>query len=156
MQKPSIPKGTRDFGPVQVARRNYIFGVIRRVFEKFGRDWEGRRKGARARERETCIAIWLCFQKISAKRANIGSAQQETAQLEAQAYEIEQKTSLAHEVKTVLDSWVRYEGQVKQRQQQELAASIISKIDKELQNPKVLEQILKQSVADVERKCSFT
>jgi histidyl-tRNA synthetase len=36
MQKPSIPKGTRDFGPVQVARRNYIFGVIRRVFEKFG------------------------------------------------------------------------------------------------------------------------
>ncbi|OON70275.1 histidine--tRNA ligase [Hymenobacter sp. CRA2] len=36
VQKPSIPKGTRDFGPVQVARRNYIFGVIRRVFEKFG------------------------------------------------------------------------------------------------------------------------
>ena len=36
VQKPSIPKGTRDFGPVQVARRNYIFGIIRRVFEKFG------------------------------------------------------------------------------------------------------------------------
>ncbi|AYA36662.1 histidine--tRNA ligase [Hymenobacter oligotrophus] len=35
-QKPSIPRGTRDFGPQQVARRNYIFGVIRRVFEKFG------------------------------------------------------------------------------------------------------------------------
>ncbi|RAK69675.1 histidine--tRNA ligase [Hymenobacter edaphi] len=36
VQKPSTPRGTRDFGPVQVARRNYIFGVIRRVFEKFG------------------------------------------------------------------------------------------------------------------------
>jgi histidyl-tRNA synthetase len=36
VQKPSIPKGTRDFGPAVVARRNYIFGVIRRVFEKFG------------------------------------------------------------------------------------------------------------------------
>ncbi|GAA4388085.1 histidine--tRNA ligase [Hymenobacter koreensis] len=36
MQKPSIPKGTRDFGPQQVARRNYIFGTVRRVFEKFG------------------------------------------------------------------------------------------------------------------------
>ena len=35
-QKPSIPRGTRDFGPAVVARRNYIFGVIRRVFEKFG------------------------------------------------------------------------------------------------------------------------
>ncbi|WP_188557513.1 histidine--tRNA ligase [Hymenobacter glacieicola] len=35
-QKPSIPRGTRDFGPAVVARRNYIFGVIRHVFEKFG------------------------------------------------------------------------------------------------------------------------
>jgi histidyl-tRNA synthetase len=36
VQKPSIPRGTRDFGPAVVARRNYIFGVIRHVFEKFG------------------------------------------------------------------------------------------------------------------------
>lgn len=52
----------------------------------------------------------------------------------------------------MLDSWVRYEGQVKQRQQKELADSIIAKITKELENPKVLEKILSQSVADVERK----
>ncbi|KAK5111059.1 atp4 subunit B of the stator stalk of mitochondrial F1F0 ATP synthase [Meristemomyces frigidus] len=75
----------------------------------------------------------------------------ETAQLEAQAYELEQKTAIAAEAKAVLDSWVRYEGQVKQRQQRELAESIIAKISKELENPKVLDQILKQSVADVER-----
>ena len=50
----------------------------------------------------------------------------------------------------MLDSWVRYEGQVKQRQQKELAESIISKITKELENPKTLQQILNQSVADVE------
>lgn len=54
------------------------------------------------------------------------------------------------EAKTVLDSWVRYEGQVKQRQQKELAESIIAKIQKELENPKVLQQILTQSIADVE------
>ena len=35
-EKPSIPKGTRDFGPAVVVRRNYIFGVIKRTFEKFG------------------------------------------------------------------------------------------------------------------------
>ncbi len=35
-EKPSIPQGTRDFGPEKMARRNYIFGVIRNVFEKFG------------------------------------------------------------------------------------------------------------------------
>ncbi|EPS31509.1 ATP synthase subunit 4 [Penicillium oxalicum] len=75
----------------------------------------------------------------------------ETAQLEAQAYELEQRTALAAEAKTVLDSWVRYEGQVKQRQQRELAETIIGKIQKELENPKVLQQILQQSVADVER-----
>jgi len=36
MSKPSIPKGTRDFGPVQMARRNFIFSTIRSTFEKFG------------------------------------------------------------------------------------------------------------------------
>lgn len=77
---------------------------------------------------------------------------QETAQLESQAYELEQRTALAHEAKQVLDSWVRYESQVKQRQQRELAESIIGKIQKELENPKVLQQILQQSVADVERE----
>lgn len=75
----------------------------------------------------------------------------ETAKLEAQAYELEQKTALAHEAKTVLDSWVRYEGQVKQRQQRELAESIIAKVKKELESPKALAQILQQSVADVEK-----
>lgn len=50
---------------------------------------------------------------------------------------------------------MRYEGQVKQRQQRELAETVIGKIQKELESPKVLQQILQQSVADVERKfCS--
>jgi hypothetical protein len=41
---------------------------------------------------------------------------------------------------------------VKIRQQKELSESIIAKIQKELENPKVLQQILQQSVTDVERK----
>jgi histidyl-tRNA synthetase len=35
-QKPSIPKGTRDFSPSEVAKRNYIFSTIRQVFETYG------------------------------------------------------------------------------------------------------------------------
>ncbi len=35
-QKPSIPKGTRDFNPEQVAKRNYIFQTIQKQFETFG------------------------------------------------------------------------------------------------------------------------
>lgn len=36
MIKPTIPKGTRDFSPEIVRRRNYIFQIIRTVFEKYG------------------------------------------------------------------------------------------------------------------------
>ena len=34
--KPSIPKGTRDFSPIEVSKRNYIIGIMRSHFEKFG------------------------------------------------------------------------------------------------------------------------
>ncbi|MDF1550380.1 MAG: histidine--tRNA ligase [Bacteroidales bacterium] len=35
-QKPSIPKGTRDFSPEEMVKRNYIFDTIKSVFKKFG------------------------------------------------------------------------------------------------------------------------
>ena len=36
MSKPSIPEGVRDFSPVQVAKRTYIFDTIKKVFTKYG------------------------------------------------------------------------------------------------------------------------
>ena len=36
IQKPSIPKGTRDFSPAEMMRRQYIFDTIRRVFRAYG------------------------------------------------------------------------------------------------------------------------
>jgi len=35
-QNPSIPKGTRDFGPIEMAKRNYIFNTIREVYALYG------------------------------------------------------------------------------------------------------------------------
>lgn len=35
-QKPSIPKGTRDFGPMEMAKRNYIFNTIKDVYALYG------------------------------------------------------------------------------------------------------------------------
>src|SRR6056297_2873549 len=35
-QKPSIPKGTRDFSPVEMVKRNFIFDTIKTVFKQFG------------------------------------------------------------------------------------------------------------------------
>src|SRR2546423_12345648 len=34
--KPSIPKGTRDFSPTEMVRRNFIFDTIKKVYQKFG------------------------------------------------------------------------------------------------------------------------
>ncbi|MCZ2474161.1 histidine--tRNA ligase [Aquirufa ecclesiirivi] len=36
MQKPSNARGTRDFGPKEMAKRNYVFNIIRKHFEQFG------------------------------------------------------------------------------------------------------------------------
>jgi len=36
MQKPSIPKGTRDFSPAEMVRRQYIFDTIKRIFRLYG------------------------------------------------------------------------------------------------------------------------
>ena len=36
MQKPSIPKGTRDFSPEEMAKRNYIFDTIKEVYKLYG------------------------------------------------------------------------------------------------------------------------
>jgi len=36
MEKPTLPKGTRDFGPAQMAKRQFIFDTIKKVFQKYG------------------------------------------------------------------------------------------------------------------------
>lgn len=75
----------------------------------------------------------------------------DTVSLEAKAFELKQQVDLAAEAKAVLDSWVRYEGQVRQQQQTELAESLISKIEKEVNTKKFQDAVLKQAIADVER-----
>ena len=36
MEKLSIPKGTRDFLPAQMVKRNYLFDTLRSIFKKYG------------------------------------------------------------------------------------------------------------------------
>ena len=36
MAKPSIPKGTRDFSPMEMSKRNYIFDTIKQVYQLYG------------------------------------------------------------------------------------------------------------------------
>jgi histidyl-tRNA synthetase len=36
VQKPSLPRGTRDFGPAQMVKRNFIFDTVKKTFQKYG------------------------------------------------------------------------------------------------------------------------
>ena len=76
----------------------------------------------------------------------------ETARIEAQVFELDQKVKFAAEAKSVLDSWVRYELTQRQREQAEMADHVAQRVQRELSNPKFQQQILQQSIAEVERK----
>ncbi|KAG9307603.1 hypothetical protein G9A89_023168 [Geosiphon pyriformis] len=74
----------------------------------------------------------------------------ETARLEAEAFELKQKAELAAEVKSVLDAWVRYEASIREREQRALANTVIEKIKRNLQDTKFQQQILNESIAEIE------
>lgn len=63
-----------------------------------------------------------------------------------------QKVQLASEVKSVLDSWVRYEQQAKESEQAELAKTVIANVLKNIQDEKTQKDILVGAVAEVERE----
>ncbi|RKP13265.1 hypothetical protein BJ684DRAFT_20227 [Piptocephalis cylindrospora] len=75
----------------------------------------------------------------------------EMAEMEAKAFELKQKSALSHEIRSVLDSWVRYETSVREREQKDLAEQVISRVRAALEDPKAQKQIMSQCLADVER-----
>lgn len=74
----------------------------------------------------------------------------ETAQVEKEAFELSQRTALAAEVKTVLDSWVRFEAQERESEQKHLASTVIDKVMASLKDEKTQKQILDNAIAEVE------
>ena len=74
----------------------------------------------------------------------------EMADMEAQAFELRQRVQLASEVRSVLDSWVRYEAGVREREQKKVADSVVERVMKQLEDAKVQREILAQSLKDVE------
>ncbi|KAI9482519.1 hypothetical protein BDB00DRAFT_857678 [Zychaea mexicana] len=75
----------------------------------------------------------------------------ETARVEAEAFALKQQVAVAHEVKGTLDSWVRHETNLREREQKQLAAYLIEKIQQDLKDPKVQQQILDQAVVDIQK-----
>jgi len=75
----------------------------------------------------------------------------ETAKLEAESFVLKQRVTLASELKSVLDSWVRYEQQAKENEQAALAKSVIESVLKTIQDEKTQKDILASAVAEVEQ-----
>lgn len=75
----------------------------------------------------------------------------ETAKLEAESFELKQKLAVASEAKSTLDSWVRYEQQQRQLEQEQLIKSVLDKVNKELATPKFQDKVLAESVAEIEK-----
>jgi F-type H+-transporting ATPase subunit b len=75
----------------------------------------------------------------------------ETAKLENEAFVQKQKVALASELKSVLDSWVRFEQQQTQSEQAELAKTVIENVLKSLKDEKTQKDILLGAVAEVEQ-----
>jgi len=75
----------------------------------------------------------------------------ETAKLEAENFVQLQKVTLSSELKSVLDSWVRYEQQVKESEQAELTKTVIDKVVAALKDEKTQKDILASAVAEVEQ-----
>ncbi|EXX61473.1 Atp4p [Rhizophagus irregularis DAOM 197198w] len=78
------------------------------------------------------------------------SMSKEIASLEAEAFELKQKVAAATEVKAVLDSWVRYESSLREREQKALSDYVIERVKKQLEDPKTQQEILNQSIGDLE------
>ena len=83
--------------------------------------------------------------------ANAANVLQETSRLEAEIFEQRQRVAMASELKSVLDSWVRYEQQAKEAEQAQLAKSVIEKVLKSLSDEKAQKDILLSAVSEVER-----
>ena len=75
----------------------------------------------------------------------------ETAQLESEIFVQRQKVQLAAEVKSVLDSWVRFEQQAKESEQADLVKTVVDNVLKSLSNEKTQKDILASAVAEIER-----
>jgi F-type H+-transporting ATPase subunit b len=80
------------------------------------------------------------------------SCRQETAQLESDAFVQRQRVALAAEVKTVLDSWVRFEQQAKENEQNRLVKSVVDSVLKNISEDKTQKDVLAWAVTEVERE----
>merc|ERR1712225_3189 len=74
----------------------------------------------------------------------------QTAELEHETFRLKQEAAIASEIKSVLDSHVRHEAQLREQEQRDLVATVLGNVQKQLGDKKLQRDILLSSVAEVE------
>ncbi|GAA5856601.1 hypothetical protein JCM8547_005884 [Rhodosporidiobolus lusitaniae] len=74
----------------------------------------------------------------------------QTAELEHETFKLKQEAAVATEIKSVLDSWVRHEAQLREQEQADLVQTVLGNVQKQLTDKKLQRDILLSSVAEVE------
>ncbi|KAJ1888567.1 atp4 subunit B of the stator stalk of mitochondrial F1F0 ATP synthase, partial [Kickxella alabastrina] len=87
---------------------------------------------------------------IVAYTKNMFGMSKEIATMNAEAFELQQKVALNAEIKSVLDSWVRYESSVRESEQKALADKVIGSVRSQLTNAKTQEDIIAQCLRDIQ------
>ncbi|KAJ1721644.1 atp4 subunit B of the stator stalk of mitochondrial F1F0 ATP synthase [Coemansia erecta] len=72
------------------------------------------------------------------------------ATMNAESFELQQKVAMNAEIKSVLDSWVRYESSVRENEQKALADKVMGNVRSQLTSPKTQEEIIAQCLRDIQ------
>ncbi|KAJ9083763.1 atp4 subunit B of the stator stalk of mitochondrial F1F0 ATP synthase [Entomophthora muscae] len=75
----------------------------------------------------------------------------EMAEMQSKIFTLKQQVSVASEIKATLDSWVRHENALREREQKLIASQVLSNIEKALKDPKMQTSLLKEAIAEVQK-----
>ena len=78
------------------------------------------------------------FGDITSITENLISMSKEMAKMEAEIFELKQKQAISQEIKSVLDAWVRHEGQLREREQRLIAEQVLARVMTGLEDPKLV------------------
>ncbi|PFH50216.1 hypothetical protein AMATHDRAFT_61396 [Amanita thiersii Skay4041] len=139
-----------------------VFAYIGKVMREPYREWaEGHiqrirniLQGARTEHTQAVkdrIDSVAQMKDVSSLTQSLFALSKETAKLESETFVQQQKAAVASEIKSVLDSWVRYEQQMKESEQAELTKAVIDKVLASIKDEKSQRDILASAVAEVEQ-----
>ncbi|RXW12305.1 hypothetical protein EST38_g13549 [Candolleomyces aberdarensis] len=136
----------------------YIGKVIREPYSQWAEGHINRIKGilnsARSEHTDAVkerISSVSQMKDVSSITEGLFALSKETAKLESETFVQQQKVAVASEIKSVLDSWVRYEQQVKESEQAELTKAVIDKVLANLKDQATQKELLTSAVTEIEQ-----